>query len=359
MKILHVLTSPRAEGTPRLVLDWLRTGLHEQSVLFLKSKPIDLIDEFNSVSKDIYYSNIDYSKQIGRTVGIFKTVKKVVKDKKPDLVISWNQGYANFIVLGARFGGSKNNVVHVGCAPESGKFGHFFDYYVYWPVAFLGGKAVCASNHIKSIFDSFYIFPRYIFKTIPNYVCFEKFYKKSQSYSHNKKAIIVGNLEITKNHAFLLQSWKSVVEKLPFVELTIVGRGSLMEELKGLSQNLGISSNVTFLGARNDVPELLWEHSLFLFTSTKNEGFGTVLIEALSACLKIVSISERASREVLKDGKYGILVRTDDPTAFAEVIVEAFANPLTSTQILNQIDYAKTFSPETMIQEYVNYASRN
>ena len=35
MKILHVLTAPRAEGTPRLVLDWLSLKDHEQEVVFL------------------------------------------------------------------------------------------------------------------------------------------------------------------------------------------------------------------------------------------------------------------------------------------------------------------------------------
>ncbi len=48
MKILHVLTSPRAEGTPRLVLDWLTVKEHQQYVLFLQKEPADLLNSFSS-----------------------------------------------------------------------------------------------------------------------------------------------------------------------------------------------------------------------------------------------------------------------------------------------------------------------
>lgn len=46
MKILHVLTSPRAEGTPRMVLDWLTVKELEQHVLFFEASPADLLDNF-------------------------------------------------------------------------------------------------------------------------------------------------------------------------------------------------------------------------------------------------------------------------------------------------------------------------
>jgi hypothetical protein len=39
MKILHVLSTPRAEGTPNLVLDWLAPGGHEKEVFVLYSTP--------------------------------------------------------------------------------------------------------------------------------------------------------------------------------------------------------------------------------------------------------------------------------------------------------------------------------
>ena len=48
MKILHILATPRAEGTPNLVLDWLATGAHEQEVFVLHAEPADLAGRLRS-----------------------------------------------------------------------------------------------------------------------------------------------------------------------------------------------------------------------------------------------------------------------------------------------------------------------
>jgi hypothetical protein len=50
MKILHILATPRAEGTPNLVLDWLATGEHEQEVFVLHAEPADLTGPLRSAS---------------------------------------------------------------------------------------------------------------------------------------------------------------------------------------------------------------------------------------------------------------------------------------------------------------------
>jgi hypothetical protein len=47
-RILHVLASPRAEGTPRLVLDRIAAKEQKQAILFLSGDPPDLLAEFRS-----------------------------------------------------------------------------------------------------------------------------------------------------------------------------------------------------------------------------------------------------------------------------------------------------------------------
>jgi glycosyltransferase involved in cell wall biosynthesis len=357
LKILHVLTSPRAEGTPRLVLDWLTVEGYEQHVLFLRPEPGDLLPTFINNCKNIYIENVNYRSVIHRSFGIVKALIKTTRKDKFDLVISWNQGYANWIVLGSRLGGCKKSIVHVGCSPEACKFGYLFDYYIFIPVKLLGGKAVCPSNHIFNTYKELKLFPGSIFRVIPNCINYSRFQKKDPVYTNNFKAILVANLENTKDHKLLIDAWELVIKDIPEAQLSLVGRGSLKEELEQKVIDKKLNNNITFLGVREDVPELLWNHSIFVFSSTKNEGFGTVLIEALSACLKVVAINEPASKEVLKNGEYGILADTRDVTTFAKKIVYAFRNPLLERDINKQQEYAQSFSVENMISKYVSIVS--
>ena len=67
-----------------------------------------------------------------------------------------------------------------------------------------------------------------------------------------------------------------------------------------------------FLGSRRDVPALLGQSDVFVFSTTKEEGLGTVLIEALAAGLPVVASDVPACREALEGGKWGALVPAAD-----------------------------------------------
>jgi glycosyltransferase involved in cell wall biosynthesis len=75
---------------------------------------------------------------------------------------------------------------------------------------------------------------------------------------------------------------------------------------------LGIAGSVKFLGPRNDVPELLGQLDLFAFCTTRAEGFGIAVIEAMSAGVPVVASDVAACREVLSDGRDGVLVEANE-----------------------------------------------
>ena len=74
----------------------------------------------------------------------------------------------------------------------------------------------------------------------------------------------VGNFVFEKNHPFLLHVFKAVKEKYPNSVLLLVGAGNSLP-IQQLAKNLDIHQDVHFLGARNDVPELLQAFDIFLF----------------------------------------------------------------------------------------------
>src|SRR5688572_1521079 len=104
MRILHVLSTPRAEGTPNLVLDWLATGEHEQEVFVLNSKPADLTDRLRAGAS--WYSEADFFTRGWRKfTGIANRLRRVCRERRPRVVLCWPTGFANWVCLGARLAG--------------------------------------------------------------------------------------------------------------------------------------------------------------------------------------------------------------------------------------------------------------
>ena len=122
--------------------------------------------------------------------------------------------------------------------------------------------------------------------------------KLRKQFGVKDKDIIIGNvgrLEESKNQKFLIKVFQSVLQEKREMKLWIVGNGSLKEELqKEVKENK--ISNVTFMGNRNDVNELLQAMDLFVFPS-KYEGFPITLVEAQTAGLKCL-VSDSITKTV-------------------------------------------------------------
>ena len=106
----------------------------------------------------------------------------------------------------------------------------------------------------------------------------------------------VGRLSYQKNHSFILEIYKRIVQNHKNTVLLLVGNGELEEEIKSKAAQLGIDNNIMFLGARDDVNELLQAMDVFLFPS-HYEGLPVILIEAQSAGLPCL-VSDAVTNEV-------------------------------------------------------------
>lgn len=89
----------------------------------------------------------------------------------------------------------------------------------------------------------------------------------------------VGRFIEVKNHSFLLEVFAKVKNELPNAVLLLAGRGELEESTKQQAAELGLKDSVQFLGARDDIPDLLRALDVFIFPSI-NEGLSYAVIEA-------------------------------------------------------------------------------
>jgi len=105
----------------------------------------------------------------------------------------------------------------------------------------------------------------------------------------------VGRFVESKNHKLLIDIFAKVKSKRKNAYLLLIGVGQMEEEIMEKIIKLGLQNNVSFLGNREDIPDLMSAMDVFVFPSI-HEGFGNVLIEAQAAGIRCVA-SDRIPKE--------------------------------------------------------------
>lgn len=140
------------------------------------------------------------------------------------------------------------------------------------------------------------------------------------------RILAVGTLKAVKDFPTLLRAF-SELRKNKDVHLLILGEGKCRQQLNEIVENLRISEYVEMPGFVADTSAYFEHADLFVLTSI-SEALPTVLIEALDAGIPIVSTDcPSGPREILEDGKHGILV----PVGDAEKLAAAMLQSLSST----------------------------
>jgi glycosyltransferase involved in cell wall biosynthesis len=129
----------------------------------------------------------------------------------------------------------------------------------------------------------------------------------------------IGRLNEQKGHRYLLDAARSVFARSD-ARLLIAGDGDLMQPLREQAAALGIAERVVFAGHRTDVPDLLGAIDVFAISSNY-EGTPLTLFEAMAAGKPIVSTAVDGCREVIEDGRNGLLVTVRDSSGLAEALL--------------------------------------
>ncbi|WPZ31538.1 glycosyltransferase (plasmid) [Sulfitobacter sp. OXR-159] len=145
--------------------------------------------------------------------------------------------------------------------------------------------------------------------------------------SPGRTIIGIGSLTRTKNYALLIEAF-SCLPTPHNIRLFILGEGPDRPNLEQLIQRKGLERSVFLPGFMGDLRP--WFSSADLFVHTSNsEGFGNVLVEALSFGVPVVSTDcPTGPREILQDGKFGVLVPMNDSNALCEAIIGMLDSPM-------------------------------
>ncbi len=160
---------------------------------------------------------------------------------------------------------------------------------------------------------------------------------------------LIGNVSAVaphKDYPTFLSTAANVLALRQDVHFLIVGDGALLELMKALAMEKGISEYVHFTGFRDDVPALLKEIDIFLITS-ETEGLGTTIIDAMYNSLPVVATRAGGIPELVIDGKTGFLCDIHDPNGLAQAINTIMDDPnlaatLGSNGHLRSLKFGKT-----------------
>lgn len=139
-----------------------------------------------------------------------------------------------------------------------------------------------------------------------------------------KTLIFVGRLTVAKGIEEALIALKEIVKK-KIVKLWVVGRGEpdYMQKLKRMCRELGIEDKVTFYGfvTENKKFTLLARAHLLIHPSLR-EGFGLTIPEAGYVGTPVVAYNSSGLRDIVKNGKSGILVAKKSPESLADTCIQ-------------------------------------
>ena len=124
-----------------------------------------------------------------------------------------------------------------------------------------------------------------------------------------KSVISVGRLDYAKGFDYLISAWKLVAQKHPDWSLDIYGDGELRPQLQEQIDQLNLGDKVRLCGRSTDIASCYSQHSIYVMSS-RSEALGLVLLEASLCGLPLIAYDcPFGPREVIADGKNGILIK--------------------------------------------------
>lgn len=317
-RILHIINKLDIGGAEVMILDILKYANRDEfdyHILLPYGKG-ELDNRAESYGINLHY--LDTDKSSGK-LKLFRLAVKKIRELKPDLIHTHTR-FSDFIGLfGGKLAGVKVRMMTI----------HQEGWY------FLGSKPI-----FEGIFETFFVV-RYAhhFAVISKGVeVYAKKYglipKTKMTLVHNgidpervvppvKKGrsslraemgidekefvvIALGRLLIEKGFDILLNEFNKFRDRIGSGKLIIAGYGNMESELKKQAEDLGIKDQVVFYGKYDNPADLLRASDVFVHSS-RIEGFGIVIIEAMATGIPVIASNVGGVPEIIEDGVDGFL----------------------------------------------------
>jgi glycosyltransferase involved in cell wall biosynthesis len=148
----------------------------------------------------------------------------------------------------------------------------------------------------------------------------------------------VGRIHPRKDLETFIRAAAEVSPAIPRARFVVVGAAEAAVEtayaarLQAMVGEAGLGGKLLFAGARRDVADVMRALDLFMLTS-RHEGFGRVVAEAMATARPIVVTDEGAPPELIERDRFGLCAAPGDAPAFARHVIDLLATPARAAAI--------------------------
>jgi len=297
-EVLHCITTIDRGGAENqlltLAIEQKKSGLKVR-VIYLKGSA-ELADQFSNAGIEVlnFIANLNPFFQIIKLKNYLKNYPGILHSHLPraELIGAISKSDGPFVV-------SKHNSEKF--IPKAPNFlSRIFSRYVLHKSDYCIVISRAVSNYLISI-NELYVTDTF---SVVHYGIPTNFptSRKNVNHGHDKSDLIkigtIGRIVTQKDYPTLLHAFSLLGNKLKSYELLVVGDGALKNKMINLAKKLKINESIRWIGKVTDVESVLSEMDLFVLSS-KYEGFGLVLLEAMQSRIPILAANNSAISEVL------------------------------------------------------------
>ena len=180
----------------------------------------------------------------------------------------------------------------------------------------------------------------------------QKLLRKNEGLSKDDFVILcTKELMFDNNQKTLLKAVARLSNRIDNIKLLLAGNGPDEDMLKNMSEELGLSDIVRFLGYRTDLEKVVPAVNLVVSCSYR-EGMPLNIIEAMLCKRPIIASHNRGHDELIENGKSGYLFDMLDDSKLSELIFDIWYNPIKAADLGNQAyNTAQKYTANTVVAQ--------
>ena len=169
--------------------------------------------------------------------------------------------------------------------------------------------------------------------------------------------VAAGRLAHAKNLPLLVESLERLSRRMTF-RAWLLGHGELEGELRGLLARASLSDRVTLFGFQPNPWKFMARANVFLLTS-RYEGFGNVLIEAMATGLPVVATASHGTRDIVTHEQSGLLVESHDAASVAAALERVLTDAAFRRQLSEAARHrAREFALPAVVDRFDQFLDR-
>lgn len=370
-KILFVTESLDKGGAEKVLYDILRNidlSKYKIDILLFENKGV-YIEKIEKLGISVNYifnerkdfiNNIIYRKCKSMIIGIIKYfysycpfLIKNLKNKKYDTEIAFLEGHSGILVSNRKNNSKKISWIHTDLLKHR-VINKKSELNAYLKM----DKIICVSENSKISLLKLYPVLINKIEVIFNPIDKENILKNSQENINLEKnkinVITIGRLIKIKGYDILLQAHNKLIKEGLDYNLIILGEGVERNNLEEYIKKNNLGARTQLLGFKENPYPYLKKSDIFI-SSSRYEGYPLVLCEAICLEKPIIATNCNGSKEILENGKYGILTEIGNVEDLAKKMKEMILNKTLRQKYSNlSKERAEKLDMEKVIKEIIN-----